>query len=103
LSCTVEDALGRVARLELRVRVHGAGDLEQRLAPARRLRVEQPRDPVEPAGGEARERGGLVRGQTRRPRGDLLADGLLGQTGERNELAARADRLRQWSEIVGDE
>ena len=45
-----------------------ARDLEQRLAPPRRLRVEQPLDAVEPPAGDPGDRRRLVLGELRRPR-----------------------------------
>ena len=49
-----------------RVAVDGARDLEQRLSPPRRLRVEQPLDAVEPPAGDARERRRLLLRELRR-------------------------------------
>src|SRR5690348_5310869 len=60
LARAVEDALRGSARFELGIRVDGACDLEQSLTPSRRLGIEQPLRTVEPAGGQARERRGLV-------------------------------------------
>ena len=51
----VEEPLSRVTRLELRVGVDGAGNLEQRLTPLGRLRIEQARRTVEPAARRGRE------------------------------------------------
>src|SRR5439155_11476470 len=100
-ACAVEDALRRLPGLELRFRVHGARDLEQRLAPPRALRIQKPGGAVEAPRRESRERGCLVRVEPRRANVDLLADRPLGQSSEGVELAARADSLRQRSEIVG--
>ncbi len=58
---------------------------------------------VEPAGREPRQRRGLPRLERRRACRDLRPHGALGEACERNELAARQDRLRQRAEIVRDE
>src|SRR5207302_9790208 len=50
LADAVEDPLRRRRRLELRIRVDTARDLEQRSPALLRIRVEQPPDAVEPAG-----------------------------------------------------
>src|SRR5439155_17530380 len=84
----LEDPLRRVTRLELRIGVDRARDLEQRLGPACGLRVEQACSPVEPAGREARQCRRLVRGQTGSPRVDLLTDRALREPSKRNALAA---------------
>ena len=102
-TCPVEDPLRCVARLELGIRVDGARNFEQGFAPARRLGVEQTRSSVETTRGEACERSRLVGGEPGRTRADLLPDGTLGKPREGNELAARANRLRQRPEVVGDE
>src|SRR5439155_11244849 len=84
----VEDPLRGVTRLELRVGVDGAGDLEQRLETLGGLRVEQALRTVEPAGREPRQRGRLTGIEGRCARGDLLPYRTLGKTRERDELAA---------------
>ena len=90
-------------RLESRLAVDRARDLEHGLAPPRRLRVEQAVDAIEPPAGDARERRRLVLRELRRATGDLLPHGLLRQPPERDGLAARADRRGQRVEVVGDE
>ena len=52
--------------VERRVAIHRARLLDQQLAALGRLRIEQPLEPVEPAGGDARER---ARARRRRARG----------------------------------
>ena len=90
-------------RLEPRLAVDRARHLEHGFSPPRRLRVEQPFDPVEPSAGDAGERGRLLVRQARRSPCDLLPHRLLGQPPERDELAARSDRRGQRAEVVGDE
>ena len=65
--------------------------------------IEQPLEPVEASGGEARDRGELVARRFRRVLQELGADRGLRQPAERDELATRADRLRQRPEVVRDE
>src|SRR5207247_8484553 len=102
LARTLEQARGGGGRLELCIRIDAARDLEQRLAPGGRLRIEQARHTIEPSRSDARERRRLLGREARRARSDLLPDRALGQTPERDGLAARPDRLRQRAEVVGD-
>ena len=94
---------GRLAGLERRIPVDRTRDLEQGLAPTRRIGVEQPVDPVEPPAGHARQGRRLVVGQLGRPRPDLVANRRLGQPPKLDELAPRKDRLGERPEVVGDE
>src|SRR5581483_4526960 len=95
--------LSGAGRVEVRVRVHCARNAEQLVAPARRLGIEEPLDPIEPPGGDPCERGGLLRREAGRAAADLLPDGALREPPDRHELAARPDRLRQRAELVRDE
>ena len=70
------------------IEVDGARDAEQRLAPLRRGRVEQPLRPVEPAAGDARERRHLLVGQLRRARADRGAHGALREPPERRRAGS---------------
>src|SRR5207253_3582961 len=83
-----EDRLRRSVRLELRIEVDRAGDLEQRLASLCRLGVEQARDAVEPPARDARERDDLLGREARRPARDLVVHGLLRQAAKRDELTS---------------
>ena len=96
-------ALGRVGGLELRVEVDVARRLDQHIAPLARLRIEQPGGPVEPAAGDAGERGGLPVRKARRPLREPVAHRRLRETAERDELAARVDRLGQGAQLVRDQ
>ena len=89
--------------LEPGLAVDGTRDLEHGLAPPSRLGIEQPIDPVEPPPSYAGERRRLMLRQLRRTGHDLVAHGRLRKPTERNELAARADRVRQRADVVGDE
>ena len=99
----VEERASRARRVEDVVGVDGARDVEQRLAATPSVGVEQPRGAVEASGGHARDRGELVLLDSGRVLQQVGADRGLRQPAERNELAARADRLRQRPELVRDE
>src|SRR5580765_5722263 len=92
-----------LTRLEPGLAIDGARDLEHRLAPLSSLGIEQPVDPVEPPASHPRECGRLVLRQLRRASDDLGANRRLGKPPERNELTARADRVRQRTDVVCDE
>src|SRR6266576_3567254 len=64
----VEDALRGLTGLELRLRVDGACNFEQGLAPTCAVRIQEACGAVEPTGREPRQRGGLVRLEPRRAR-----------------------------------
>ena len=98
-----EDGLRGRGRLEVGAEVHGAGDGEQLQPAACGVLVEEPLDAIEAPGGDPRDRGRLVGGESRRAPVDLRADGPLGEPPKRDELAAGADRLRERAELVGDE
>ena len=93
----------RLARLEPRIPVDGSRNFEHGLAPPGSLRVKQPFDAVEPPAGNSGERRRLVLGKLRSARRDLVAHGRVGEPPERDELTARANRLRQRAEVVGHE
>ena len=83
-----------VARLEA-VGVDGAGLGDQRRAALGGVAVEQPLEPVEPPRRDARERGPPLVVELGRARRERVAHRALRQPPERDELAARADRLRR--------
>ncbi len=93
----------RFRGIELRRRVRTTRVLDQRVPPRDRRGIEQPLHPVEPAAGHACKRGALVLGEMRRACVDELANRLLRQPPERHELAARANRLGNRAEVVGDQ
>src|SRR5207237_10446919 len=89
--------------LEGGIEVAAAGDVEQDVPPSGGRRVEEPSGAIEPPRREPRERRPLVLPEPGRAPLDLLAHGPLGEPPERDELAARADRLGQGAEVVRDE
>jgi hypothetical protein len=99
----VENDFRSRSRLERRVGVDRAGDLEQGGATAGCLLVEETVDAVEAAGRDPGERGGLFGGEPGRAPLDLPPDRALGQAPEWDQLAAGADRLGQRPQLVGDE
>jgi hypothetical protein len=90
-----------VAGIERRIEVDRTGQLEQRGAALPRLRVEQPLGPVEPPSRYPRQCLELLARQA--ARGEVRLDRALRQPPEGDELAARANRGRKGSEIVGNE
>ena len=98
-----EQDLGAGGRVETRVEVDVPGDGDQRLAASRGRRVEQAGRPVEPPRRDAGERRHLGVGQLRRVGPDRLAHRALRQAPERDELAARANRLGQRPEVARQE
>ena len=98
-----EQRASRRRRARTPSRVDGARLREQRRAALGGVAVEQPLEPVEPAGRDARERGALLLVELGRARRDRVAHRALRQPPERHELAARADRLGDRPEVVGDE
>ena len=99
----IEQRPRRVGRLELGIEVRPACGRDDRGAPLTHLGVDQPARTVEPAGGDTRDRGRLGLTEIRRIHAEPVANGALGEPPERDELAARADRLRDRPELVGDE
>ncbi len=89
------------ARVERRVEVDGAGQLDQAVAPLPGVRVEQALGAVEAPGGDARER--VERLALEPARGEERLDRALREPAEGDELAARPDRRRQEAELVRDE
>ena len=89
--------------MEAVVEVGTARSVEQRRALRPGLCVEQARGPIEPASGDARQCRHLRGGQLGRACSQPLLDGAAGQAPEGNELAARANRLGERPELVGDE
>ena len=89
LARAVEQPLRGIARLELRIGVDGARDLEQRLASPRADSGSSKRAARSrrPAASRASD-GGLVRREPRRARVDLLADRALGQARERERAGS---------------
>ncbi len=81
--------------IERRVGVRGARDYEQLGPPADGVRVELTRDPVEPARSDPGDGGQLLGRQAGCEPLGLGPDRPLGQPLERDELAARANRLRE--------
>ena len=100
----VEQGTRRVGRVERRVEVAGRAPL--RRSPSRRSRtsgsISRRARSSRPAR-DAGERGRLLFAELRRVLGEPRAHRPLGEPAERDELAARADRLRQRPELVGDQ
>ena len=104
LARALEQRCRGLGRLECRLAVGRAGLGEERLAApggawdraaARAGRAVRPRP--------ARARHAAPSGELGRAHVDRLADRPIGEARERHELAARADRLRDRPEVVGDE
>ena len=107
LRATCLDALEQRSRRLTRVedigRVDAAAHVEQRVAALASFPVEQPFQPVEATGGEMRDRRRLVGVKLRHAPEELGAHRRPRQPAERDELAAREDRLRQRPQVIGDE
>ncbi len=99
----VEEPRRRVRRLELGIAVDVARELEQRVASLGGGGVEQALDAVEPPAGDARERGQLSAASSGARDSISSRTARSRQAPERHVLAARADRLRQRAELVGDQ
>ena len=97
-----EERARGVGRLEA-VGVDGARLRDQHRPAGGGVAVEQPLEAVEPSRRDAGERGLLLLAEPGRARLDRIAHRPLGQPAERHELAARADRLGDRPEVVGDE
>jgi hypothetical protein len=99
----VDDPARSVGRNEVGVEVNRPRNREQLAASLDRLPVEQPLRAVEAAGRRAGKRRRLLVGQRRGALRQVVAHRALGQPPERDELAARADRLRQRAELARNE
>ena len=98
-----EQRLGAVGRLERGVGVDRPRHADQSLSPLGRGRVEQLERAAEASAGDTGERRQLLLAELRRVLADRLPHRGLRETPERNELAARANRLGQRAEPLGDE
>ena len=98
-----EKRLGAVGRLERRIGVDRPRDADQRLAPPGRGRIEELERAAQPAARDARERRQLLLAELGRVLADRLPHRRLRQAPEGHELAARANRLGQRAEPLGDE
>ena len=89
--------------LEGGIGVDRARDAEDLLAPLSGILVEQPLGTIETPAGNPRDGGHALGRQPRRLRLDDGMHRLLREAAERHELAARANRLRQRAELVGEQ
>ena len=99
----IEKRAGRLRRLERLVEIGAAGSLDERGASLPHRRVDQAAGTIESSGCDARDRGCLCIADYGIACRQPLAHGGLREPPKRHELTPRANRLRDRSELVGDE